>query len=155
MNCIRFVSVGDKFWWTRVLCISEYLTELLIVFLLLHEIRAPQGSKSDSAWFARKNVMLWLRGNRCTKRMFGAFLIHYSYFFHFGPRIYPRGSLVIAFVCWFVCWSVFKYLWVRPLVLIFCLKLGHHKGTKVTESVFWNKILGVTNGGKTPFQRLL
>ena len=35
--------------------------------------------------------------------------------------------------------------------LIFCIKLGHHKGTKVTEPDIWKKSWGVTNGGKTPF----
>ena len=42
------------------------------------------------------------------------------FFFHFGPRVYPLGSLVIALVrvsvrvC--VCVSVFKYLRNRSLV---------------------------------------
>ena len=40
---------------------------------------------------------------------------------HFGPRVYTRGSLVIALVRWSVrglsvCWSVFKYLRDRSLV---------------------------------------
>ena len=35
--------------------------------------------------------------------------------------------------------------------LIFCMKLGHHKGTKVTEPDFWRKILGGHKWGKTPF----
>ena len=35
--------------------------------------------------------------------------------------------------------------------LIFCIKLGQHKGTKVTEPDFWKKIFGVINGGKTQF----
>ena len=39
---------------------------------------------------------------------------------------------------WSVCpWSVFKYLRDRSLVfLIFCTKLGYHKGTKVTAWFF-------------------
>ena len=48
-------------------------------------------------------------------------------------------------------WSVFKYHRDRPLVfVIFCMKLGHHKGTKVTEPDFEKKSWGVTNGWKTP-----
>ena len=37
------------------------------------------------------------------------------------------------------------------IFLIFCMKLVHHKGTKVTEPDFWKKILGVANWGKPPF----
>ena len=35
--------------------------------------------------------------------------------------------------------------------LIFCMKLEHHKGTKVTEPDFWKKILGGHKWGKNPF----
>ena len=48
--------------------------------------------------------------------------------------------------------SVFKYLRDRSFFfLIFCIKLEHHKGTKVTEPDFWKKIFGGTNGRKPPF----
>ena len=49
--------------------------------------------------------------------------------------------------------SVFKYLGDCSLVffLIFCMKLGHHKGTKVTEPDFWKKSWGVANWGNPPF----
>ena len=33
---------------------------------------------------------------------------------------------------------------------IFCMMLGHHKGTKVTEPDFWKKILGVSQMGEKP-----
>ena len=86
--------------------------------------------------------------------LFGPLFCHIDdYFCHFGPRVYPLGSIVIALVPPSVSLSVFKYLRDRSLVfLVFCMKLGHHKGTKVTEPDFWKKILGgVTNGGKPPF----
>ena len=64
--------------------------------------------------------------------------------FHFGPRVYPRGSLVIALVRWsMVRPSVGPSLNISETVdcffLIFCLKLEYHKGTKVTEPDFWKK----------------
>ena len=34
---------------------------------------------------------------------------------------------------------------------LFCMKLGHHKGTKATEPDFWKKSWGVTNWGKSHF----
>ena len=40
---------------------------------------------------------------------------------------------------------------VHGILVLFCMKLEHHKGTKVTEPDFWKKILGVTNGEKNPF----
>ena len=36
------------------------------------------------------------------------------------------------------------------IFLIFCMKLVHHKGTKVTEPDFWKKILGGSQMGETP-----
>ena len=49
--------------------------------------------------------------------------------------------------------AVFKHLRDCLLVFsIFCLNLGHHKGTKETKTDFLKKILGVTNGGKTHFR---
>ena len=73
---------------------------------------------------------------------------------HFGPRILPRGSLVIALVRWSVRWSVRPSLNISETVhwffLIFCMKLEYHKGTKVTEPDFWKKILGGHKWGKTP-----
>ena len=63
---------------------------------------------------------------------------------YFGPRVYPRGSLVIALVCWSICpWSVRgPSLNISETVhwffLIFCMKLEHHKGTKVFSALlFW------------------
>ena len=38
--------------------------------------------------------------------------------------------------------------WVNCILVLFCLKLGHHKGTKVTESDFWKKIMGSHMGKK-------
>ena len=81
--------------------------------------------------------------------------ICYRVSYKFGPRVYPRGYYVITHVRQSV----------RPLVrpslnisetalrifLIFCLKLVHHKGTKVTEPDFWKKILGGHKWGKTLF----
>ena len=70
---------------------------------------------------------------------------------NFGPRVYPRGSLVIAVV---------RGLLVRPplnisetfhcFFLIFCMMLEHHKGAKVTEPDFWKKIFWGHKWGKTP-----
>ena len=61
------------------------------------------------------------------------------------PYHYIRGPSVIS-------WSVFKCLRDRLLFFqIFCMKLGHRKGTKVTELDFWKKILGVSNRAKPPF----
>ena len=57
----------------------------------------------------------------------------------FGPRVYPKGSLVIALVCVCLCVLVFVFIYPRDrslVFLIFCMKLGHHKGTKVTEPDF-------------------
>ena len=66
-----------------------------------------------------------------------------SKFTHFGPRVYPLGSYVITHVR---PWSVVRPSVVRPslnisetalrIFLIFCMKLVHHKGTKVTEPDF-------------------
>ena len=59
---------------------------------------------------------------------------------HFGPRVYPKGSLVIALVqvcvrpC--VCPSLNISETAHQFFLDFCMKLGHHKGTKVTEPDF-------------------
>ena len=73
-------------------------------------------------------------------------------FVYFGPRVYPRGSLVITLVRQSVgpsvCLSVRLSVGpsARPSLnisetahwffLIFCMKLGYHKGTKVTEPDF-------------------
>ena len=55
----------------------------------------------------------------------------------FGPRVYPTESMIIALVRPLVRQSVFKYLGDRSLFfLIFCMKLGHHKGTKQIEPNF-------------------
>ena len=51
---------------------------------------------------------------------------------------------------WSVSWPVFKYL--RDCLLVFsnfCMKLGHHKGTKVTEP-FLKKNLGGSHMGEKP-----
>ena len=37
------------------------------------------------------------------------------------------------------------------IFLIICMKLEHHKGTKVTSPIFEKKSWGFANGGKTPF----
>ena len=72
--------------------------------------------------------------------------------FHFGSRVSPRWSLVIALV---------RRSMVRPSLnisetahfffLIFCMKLGHYKGTKVTEPDFWKKIWGSQIGENPHF----
>ena len=68
--------------------------------------------------------------------------IHSHVMAHFGPRVHPRGSYVITLVR---PWSV-RGPSVGPslnisetalrIFLIFCMKLVHHKGTKVTEPDF-------------------
>ena len=70
---------------------------------------------------------------------------------HFGPRVYPRGSYVIIHVR---PWSV-----VSPslnisetalrIFLFFFMKLVHHKGTKV-RARFLKKIVGGSQMGETP-----
>ena len=87
------------------------------------------------------------------ERVAGIFQIHY-----FGPRVYSRGSYVITHVrLWSVrgpsvvhgpSLNISKT--VHCFFLIFCMKLVHHKGTKVTEPDFWKKILGGHKWGKTP-----
>ena len=58
----------------------------------------------------------------------------------------PEGSLVIALVRPLVRPSVGLSLNISEtalgIFLKFCMKLGHHKGTKVTEPDFWKKIWG-------------
>ena len=70
------------------------------------------------------------------------------------PRFYPRGSLVIALVRPLVHRSIIPSLNISETVhwifLILCMKLGHHKGTEVTESDFWKKIFGGSQMGETP-----
>ena len=62
---------------------------------------------------------------------------------YFGPRVYLMGSMVIALVRPLVRPSVSPSLNISETAhcffLIFCMKLGHHKGTKVTEPDFWRK----------------
>ena len=73
-------------------------------------------------------------------------------FSNFGPWVYPRRSLVIALVRSSGGPSVFEDLRDFSLVIYdFCMKLGHHKGTKVSKPAFWKKLLGVTNGVKSSF----
>ena len=57
---------------------------------------------------------------------------------YFGPRIYLRGSLVIALVRGPSVVRPFLNIseTVHWFFLIFCMKLEHHKGTKVTEPDF-------------------
>ena len=55
---------------------------------------------------------------------------------HFGPRVYSRGSYVISHVCPSVSPSLNISETTLRIFLIFCMKLGHHKGTKVTEPDF-------------------
>ena len=59
---------------------------------------------------------------------------------HFGPRVYQRGSLVIVLVRPLISLSLGRPLNISETVhcffLIFCMKLGHCKGTKVTELAF-------------------
>ena len=77
-------------------------------------------------------------------------------YWYFGPRVYAKGSLVIGLVRVCVCvgMSVFRYLRDRSLVFSdFCMKLGHHKGTKVSELDFWKKILGGAQMGEKPHNR--
>ena len=60
----------------------------------------------------------------------------------------PRGSLLIALVCPSVVLSICPSG--GPFFLIFCMTLGHHKGTKVTEPDFWKEILGDHKWGENP-----
>ena len=61
-----------------------------------------------------------------------------------------EGSLVIALVRWSVSLPLDISETVCWFFLIFCMKLGHHKGTKATEPDFWKKIVGGRKWGKTP-----
>ena len=78
---------------------------------------------------------------------------------YFGPRVYQRGSYVITHVCSSVVrWSVRgSSLNIADtalrIFLIFCMKLVHHKGTKVTESDFCKEILVGHKWGKNPIFR--
>ena len=68
----------------------------------------------------------------------------------------PKGVLSIALVRLSVgpsvCWFGFEYLRDRFKDFYnFCMKLGHYKGTKVTEPDFLKRILGVANGEKLHF----
>ena len=55
----------------------------------------------------RKGSIKSLFLHRVYQCMIGRSVRNFSYF---GPRVYPKGSLVIALVRVFVCVSVFKYL---------------------------------------------
>ena len=55
----------------------------------------------------------------------------------FGGRIYPTWSHVITPVSSFVSWLVFAYLRDHSSIFIFCMKLGHHKNTRVAETDFF------------------
>ena len=76
--------------------------------------------------------------------------------------VYPRESLVITLVRLSVVRGPSV---VRPSLnisetvhwffLIFCIKLEHHKGTKVTEPDIWKKSWGVTNGGNPTLEVFL
>ena len=55
---------------------------------------------------------------------------------YFGPRVYPMGPVVIALVRPLVRPSLNISETAHWFFLIFCMKLGHHKGTKVTEPDF-------------------
>ena len=61
-------------------------------------------------------------------------------FLIFGTRVYPIGSMVIAFVRQLVRPSVSFSLNISETAhwffLIFCMKLGHRKGTKLTDPDF-------------------
>ena len=76
----------------------------------------------------------------------------WEFWSNFGPWVYPRGSLVIALVRGqLVSPSINISETVHCFFLIFCMKLEHHKGTKVTEPDFWKKILEGYKWGKNPF----
>ena len=65
----------------------------------------------------------------------------------------PEG--VLSNLCLCVCPSLNISETAHYFFLVFCMKLGHHKGTKVTEPDFWKKILGFTNGEKNHFWGIL
>ena len=74
---------------------------------------------------------------------------------YFGRQVYQKGSLVITSVvrpC--VCPSVRPSLNISETAhwffLIFCLNLGHLKGTKVTQSQIFEKNLGGSQMGGNP-----
>ena len=71
-------------------------------------------------------------------------IVKSNWLLYFGPWVYQKGSLnprsriALVHVC--VCSDILE---TAHYFLIFCMKLGHHKGTKVTEPDFWKKkILG-------------
>ena len=93
-----------------------------------------------------KSKILSVIGQKCTEKFDPTCT-------YFGPWVYPRGSYLITHVRPSVVRGPSldiseTALWI---FLIFCMKLVHYKGTKVTESDFWKKISGVTYGGKPPF----
>ena len=97
----------------------------------------------SSFWIEMCKLLLKLSANQCIRLLETIF----------NPG-FTRGGL--NHLCPYVCSSDSMSLDVsrdRSLVffLIFCMELGHHKGSKVTWPDFWQKIWGVTNWGKTPF----
>ena len=68
----------------------------------------------------------------------------------FWTLVYPKGSYIISPARPSVCalWSVNISETVHCFSQIFCSKLGHHKGTKVTESDFKKTSWRMKNGGK-------
>ena len=62
-----------------------------------------------------------------------------------------KSSLVCPLVCQLDSVSLNISETVHLFFLIICMKLGHHKGKKVTEPDFEKKSFGVTNGGNPPF----
>ena len=69
----------------------------------------------------------------------------------FWLRVYLMRSIVIALLSPSVSPSLNILETAYWFFLIFCMKLGQYKGTKLTEPNFWKKILGVTNGGNPHF----
>ena len=72
----------------------------------LYQILALQGDFILLNWICYFNNWGTFRGYR----------FYHPCIRHFGPRVYPLGSIVIALVRLSVRLSVFKYLWDRSLV---------------------------------------
>ena len=62
-------------------------------------------------------------------------MYHYDACIYWTP-VYPKGSYVITSGLWSVRPSLNISETALRIFLIFCMKLVHHKGTKMTESDF-------------------
>ena len=76
--------------------------------------------------------------------------------YHFDPWFYQIGSLEIVFGPQASVGLSLNISETAPSIFLeFCMKLGHHKGTKVTESNFLKEILRLQMGDNLYFGRHL